>query len=141
MSCEHNKAEYRSIHYDGGCCCHANPPCSYCTDQELYCDDCDTVIEEYQPPVSPKEPSNKDQNKWKNVWIHKSFDERFRELPNGVFGSVREPNDGWGMRVKGKMPNGMTKDEVLSRCGICKYGCPHFKIFSNGVFLFTYNYD
>jgi hypothetical protein len=51
--CRHDKADYRSIHTDFGCYCHINPPCSYCREQELYCPECDSIVDEYI-----KEPTN-----------------------------------------------------------------------------------
>lgn len=31
---------------DGSCSCHINPPCSYCTDNNVYCPECDWCSED-----------------------------------------------------------------------------------------------
>ncbi len=134
--CNIGKLAWQSIHSNGCCSCHISPPCSYCTDQDLACDKCGKIHAEYEPPKVESHISN-----GISLTQSKTAEERFRELPEGVFGYIKYPNDGWGMAVKGKMPDGMSKEEVLKNCGVCKYGIPSFKYFGIGQFLFTYNYD
>lgn len=136
MKCQHTNTEYRSHHSDSCCSCHISPPCSYCTDQDLHCLDCGEIAEEYESPKFTASAATKPAPRYK------THEERFAELPDGVFGYVSYPNNGWGMAIKGKLPKeGMTRADILSACGICEYGIPHFKQCGNGTFLLTYNYD
>ena len=115
------------------CSCHISAPCHQCTNAPLSCSHCgfEHAEELYNPPVI----KNYNPPKYKTV------QDRFDELPDGVFGCVKFPCDGWGMQVRGKMPSGMSRSEVLSKCGVCKHGCPHFTLFENGRFHFTYTYN
>lgn len=39
-ACNEGSLQYKPINEDHGCSCHISPPCSYCTDTVLTCDDC-----------------------------------------------------------------------------------------------------
>ena len=120
------------------CSCLINPPCSACTSAPLVCNKCGHEQEAWSLKMG--EPESAPVRR--SLTHYKTADECFGELPNGVFGCVKYPSPGgWGMTVRGKMPEGMTTKEVLKGCNISKYGSPHFKRFYDGEFLFTYNYD
>jgi hypothetical protein len=118
------------------CSCHISPPCSSCVDAPLVCNKCGfTHIEEkVNHPVQKTTVEPK-------VWRVKTLQQLFDELPDGVFGQVRGLNNGWGMRVMGKKTADMTREDVLDRCNVCKYGVPLFKKFTETEFIFTYSYD
>jgi len=118
---------------EGCCSCHINPPCSYCTDAPLVCVDCGEIDEKLELPKinTTHKPSTPIK--------YKTMQESFDELPSDKFGFTKGVNTGWGMIVKGYNPDRLTKEEVLSKCGVCKYGSPHFKKF-NEIFIFTYSY-
>lgn len=45
-SCKKGNLAYRSKHEgERSCSCHINPPCAYCTNQELFCNECNWVDE------------------------------------------------------------------------------------------------
>jgi len=131
---------WQSHHQDSCCSCHKNPPCSYCTDQDLVCKKCGEIAVEYTPSVyKPELNSNKI-----SLVRHRNATERYNDLPDGVFGYVKFPSPrGWGMDIMGKLPKDkkMNRAEILSACGICEYGCPSFKQWSDTSFYINYNYD
>lgn len=135
-ACEEGKLAWQSHYQDGGCSCHINPPCSYCTDQDLACNKCGEIAVEYEPPSIIASIAKI------SAVTYKSGEERFKELPDGVFGFVSYPYPGWGMQIKGKLPPaGMTGAEILNACGICEYGIPHFKHWDKASFHLTYTYN
>ena len=138
--CNQCNVGFMRLHIEG-CSCHISPPCSACTSAPLICDKCGHTQEapELHTPV-PTESDKAFMAIYQNK--SKSWKEQLDDLPAGVFGFIRHPSDdGWGMTVRGKYPNGMTGEEILKKCGIDKYGCPHFYELLNGKFMFTYTYD
>ena len=122
-----------------GCSCHISPPCSACTGAPLVCDSCG--YEQEAEPLTTPITSLLTRDKYQPP-KYKTTKERLDEMPDGVFNYTKFPStNGWGMTVKGKMPDDMTRGEILKEVGICKYGVPSFKQFYNGNFEFNYNYD
>ena len=135
-ACLNGELVWQSHHTDGCCSCHITPPCSYCTDQDLACQKCGEIAAEYEPPSIVASIAKI------SAVTYKSGEERFKELPDGVFGFVSYPNNGWGMAIKGKLhPEGMNRAEILKACGICEHGMPRFKHWDRTSFHLTYNYN
>lgn len=128
MTCTHNRTEYRSIHGDSCCSCHINPPCSYCTDQELHCLDCGEVTEEYEPYSSLTSGVQE-------VWKPKPFTPE--PCGNGfITGYGYDGRSGSTMVFKGAYTGEVTNEDLLKYFGTGTFG-HRFGSCSGGHFTFT----
>ena len=122
---------------EGGCSCHINPPCSYCTEPKTYCGDCDwDAREEY-------DKHQMDAYKKTETFIgklSKEFDEerdlfyqKYRgEIPAEKLEIRRLPHTHFSMKVIGVFPKGSETYESL---------LPKVKGTFGGRFIKTINKD
>lgn len=124
---------------DGCCTCHIVAPCTYCTTPNQYCPECGwDAKNEMDENIrkSEKESSNKE-----SVYVYKTPQELFDELPDGEFGYVHTKVWHSGAEVRGKH-NNLTRSEIISRVGCDNEIClPRFKYYDNKEFLLSYFND
>jgi len=123
---------------DSSCSCHICPPCSHCVDVRFQCDECgyETETPSYSE-INSKEASTigiPDYFRWK------STEEKFNELKDNEFGYVTICGKYYWMEAKGKYPEGMTTEEILSKFNTC-FGYKWLKAPCNGQFHLKYYTD
>lgn len=95
--------EYES---ENQCCCHINPPCSYCTDSREYCPICgwDGRTEQIED------------NKKRNSTFQKTYDvfksRTMEDLDRTKIDYISESHTHFSMIKKGVFPKGTTRSEV-----------------------------
>lgn len=125
---------------EGSCSCHLNPPCSYCTTPSEFCPKCEWDALEEQRELIQAE-LERYRNKPQPVYVCKSDQQLFEELPDDKFGYVRFPSGRTFVCLKGKT-GGLSSDEILRKLNLHENPhMPRFKKFYNGVFELTYFCD
>jgi hypothetical protein len=106
---------------EGGCSCHINPPCGYCTTSTEYCPKCEWDGREEQMEHEYVAAKNTDVEYWQKQ--QREFEERRNklqaqmrgELPVEKFDYENLGHTHFSMVKQGVYPNGMTREEVLSK--------------------------
>lgn len=121
---------------EGSCTCHLNPPCSYCTTPNQYCPECGWEAEDDMIEYISLRPKYKVPE-----FIYKSPQERYNELPDGVFRYVYTQIEKTFVEVKGKHPN-MSRNEICQRLGCAdKESMAKFKHYDENTFVVSYFID
>jgi hypothetical protein len=99
---------------EGGCSCHINPPCVYCTQQVAYCDSCGweaseevIIVSEKQKEINRKnaEYFQKQNEEWQKA--RKEFYDEFNGKSQPTKLKIRkESHTHFSMKVFGVFPNG-----------------------------------
>lgn len=122
---------------EGGCSCHINPPCSYCTTPSEYCPECGWDAYEEQSELWNAQLKNIPQK----TYVYKTTEELFDELKDGEFGYVKRDKGGSVVEVKGKHPN-MGRYDIYKKLGLSECpNMPRMKVFNEKTFLLTYFCD
>ena len=114
---------------DGGCSCHINPPCSYCTTSREYCPECDWDGREEQVKLK------KEQSK-KRTAIEFYKVRTISDLDRNKIDYLNLAHTNFSMIKKGVFPKGTTIDEVRERVKGSFGG--RFKIFDEDRCEFEY---
>ena len=129
--CEGTIVEHDS---DGGCSCHINPPCSYCTTSREYCSVCEWDAQEEE-----REEDNKRSNVEYAPMVYKQ--RAFEDLDKSKIDWII--NGGWhsGMKVKGVYPKGTTEKEIIGALGCGSHVCMANLSMNGGVFYCSWFTD
>ena len=107
---------------EGGCSCHINPPCSYCTTDTAYCPVCGWDCgEEVDTPVDPEVAKGNQEYYAKQLEAFKDDEDRFNRLFSGKEKieklEVRYySHSNSSMLKKGVFPPGTeTRDSIVQR--------------------------
>ena len=122
------------VESDGGCSCHICPPCSYCVDAEFRCNECDSLAE-------APEQENTTWNHIPQQYQRPSIEDLFKALSGDVIDwvNVTPANSYYFMVVRGRYPDGTTKDQIKACFNLC-FGYSYLDM-SNGVFKLKYYTD
>jgi hypothetical protein len=124
---------------EGGCSCHINPPCSYCTTDTSYCPVCDWSAQEELDEIEANRPEP--YNSWYEEMMTKQLEregnirKKMRgELPITKLEYLSRGHTNSSMEKEGVYPDGMTAGQVRKEVNGTFGG--RFERFSNGVFRF-----
>lgn len=106
---------------EGGCSCHINPPCGYCTEPNSFCSTCGWDAKEEQSEYEAKKLEFYNKNKHYYEKQRKEFDEarelfykKYRgEIPAEKLELRTETHTHFSMKVKGVFPKGSENYESL----------------------------
>jgi hypothetical protein len=108
---------------DGGCSCHINPPCGYCTTNKEYCPVCEWDGEEEQMEYEKVQLESYNKNKEYYAEQNRKFSEarelfykKYRgEVPTDKFECRTESHTHFSMKVVGVFPCGFDLSTVMDR--------------------------
>jgi len=110
---------------DGGCSCHINPPCSFCTTAKEYCPECDWDAKEEQNKLEVF--SLKRFNESGQAEYYKKQNEEFQKqrelfygkyrgnIPIAEFDYRKESHTHFSMKVVGVHPKGFDLSTVMDK--------------------------
>ena len=106
---------------DGGCSCHINPPCSYCTEPNAYCKLCgwDAKEEQMEYDIAYMEANKKNEEYYKREreeWKakEKMFDDMYRGVIPAEKLEIRSyTHTHFSMKKKGVFPKGTESSSTL----------------------------
>jgi hypothetical protein len=106
---------------EGGCSCHINPPCGYCTEPNTYCENCGWDGKEEQYEYDKQQMENYEKNKEYYVQQQKDYNEAKDlfykkyggEIPAGKLEIRYESHTHFTMKKIGVFPKGSETYESL----------------------------
>lgn len=119
---------------EGSCSCHTNPPCSYCTDANYYCPECEWDHNEECLEKENKERKNsktKVQEFVNNYW---GKEITIDDLDKTKISYISKPHTHFTMKKIGVYPPGTTRDEIYEKIKGSFGG--RFEQINNGTFTF-----
>ena len=109
---------------DGGCSCHTNPPCSYCTEPRCYCPKCEWDEKEERDREDEKQakywadyhkrPDVIEENKRKEEERKLFYDMLWQRVPVDKFRAIHRGHTHFSQIIIGVHPN-MTQSEVREK--------------------------
>lgn len=108
---------------EGGCSCHSNPPCSYCTEPKLACDECDWTLKEElylqeqafrKTDAYKKQQAEAEERAKANMAIRDAFYNMYHSKEIATeFKCVSKSHTHFSMEVMGYFPPTMTMEKLL----------------------------
>lgn len=117
------KGLIQEYNIDGGCSCHINPPCGYCTTPKEYCPECNWDAHEEQMEYSRLSDEQYERNKKYYEEQNRAFKQKRNEFYEKFNGRIeptefeyrKESHTHFSMKVIGVHPEGFDLSSVMDK--------------------------